>query len=165
MFDLIYLSSVRNDPQSIPHVSAGYAVDQVARRSGLRCGSAQLADHPALRHVLRQRESRVDARLKAGEQLPLPQVNHQIGGDVLGLGTAVRRLYLQLIGGLVADEFLGSADHAVVEINGKLIGVLAVQLVNDLRVLAVVVVARFRAENEVAFKKKKKRVGFSVLTS
>jgi len=72
---------------------------------------------------------------------------------VLGLGTAIRRLYLQLIGGLVADQFLNSTDYAVVEINGESIGVLAIQPVNDPRVLAVVVVARFRAEDEVALKR------------
>lgn len=151
---------MRIDPQSIPDVSAGYAVDQIARRSDLRGGSAQLGDHPALGHVLRQREPRVDVRSKAGEQLPLPQVDHQIGGHVLGLGTAVRRLYLQLIGGLVADQFLSSTDHAVVEINGESIGVLAVQLVNDPRVLAVVVVARFRAEDEVTLKKESRQSAF-----
>lgn len=162
MSDLIYLSGVRIDPQSISHVSAGYAVDQIARRSGLRRGSAQSGDYPALGHVLREREH-VGTRLKAGEQLPLPQVDHQIGGDVLGLCTAVRSLYLQLIGSLIADQFLGSTDHAVVEINGELIGVLAVQPVNDPRVLAVVIVARFRAEDEVAFKKKRKKIGISIL--
>lgn len=53
MFDLIYLSGVRIDPQSIPHISAGYAVDQIARWSALRRDSAQLGDNLALGHVFR----------------------------------------------------------------------------------------------------------------
>lgn len=80
-------------------------------------------------------------------------MDHQIGGDLLGLFAAVRRLNLKLIGGLVANQLLVSADHAAIGINGELIRVLAMQLVNDSRVLAAVIVARFRTEDEITFKK------------
>jgi len=50
---------------------------------------------------------------------------------VLGFGTAVRRLNLQLIGDLDASEFLGGAYHAVVEVDVEPIGVLALQSIND----------------------------------
>lgn len=80
-------------------------------------------------------------------------MDHQIGCDVLGLGTAVRRLYLQLIGSLIANQFLNSTDYTIVEIDGEPIGVLAMQPVNDSRVLTVIVVVCFRAEDKVTLKK------------
>lgn len=99
--------------------------------------------------------------MEAGKQLSLPQVYHQIGGDVFGFGTAVRRLNLQLICGLIASEFLSGAYHAVVEVDDEPISVLALQSINNPRVLVIVVVDRFRAEHEVAFKNGRKKFDIS----
>jgi len=90
------------DSQSIPDVSTGDTVKQIADRSSLRRDRAQPGDHPALRHILGQGKSRADARTETGKQLSFPQVYHEIGSDVLRLGTAVRGNNLQLIGGLIS---------------------------------------------------------------
>lgn len=143
----IYLERVAN-------IATGHPINQTARCPDFWRGRGQFRDHPALRHVLRQREPGGDARPKAGEQLPLPQVYDQVRGDRLRFNAAIGRLDLQLVSGFVIGQFLRSPYHAAVRIDRKLLRVYSLETIHDPRIFPVVVVHRFRAEHEIPFKGK-----------
>lgn len=145
---------MRIDLERVADISTSHAVNEIARGANFRCGRAQLGDHPTLWHVLRQREPGVDGRTKAGEQLPLPEMYHQIRGDRLRFNAAIGRLDLQLVGGFVIGQFLRRSYHAAVRIDRELLRVDPLETIDDPGILSVVVVHRFRAEHEIPFKGK-----------
>jgi len=49
---------------------------------------------------------------------------------------------------------LSSTNHAIVEVDGKPIGVLAMQSIDNPRIFTVIIIVCFRAEDKVTFKKK-----------
>jgi len=58
---------------------------------------------------------------------------------------------------------LSSTDHTIVEVDGEPIGILAMQLINNPRILAVIIIVCFRAKDKVTFKKKSTSTfGFAV---
>lgn len=141
----IYLERVAN-------ISTGHPVNQTARRPDFWRGRAQFRDHPALRHVFRQREPGGDARSEAREQLPLPEMYDQVRGDRLRFNAAIGRLDLQLVSGFVIGQFLRSSYHTTVRIDHKLLRVYSLETIHDPRIFPVVVVHRFRTEHEIPFK-------------
>lgn len=153
---------MRIDLERVADVTASHPVNEIARGANFWRGRAQPRDHPALRHVLRQCEPGVDGRTKAGEQLPLPQMYHQIRGDRLRLHAAIGRLDLQLVGGFVIGQFLRRPYHAAVRIDREPLRVDPLETIDDPGILSVVVVRRFRAEHEIPFKGKGEVSGLCV---